>query len=84
MMDLRDRKLSYPKHEKVDLRMEIVTQKLKGRKKGSEKGRNRDGESGRGEEEKGTEEGKIKGSLFYTTSVEYCEYFMYNIYSHLC
>lgn len=33
---------------------------------------------------KGTEEGKRKGSLFDTTSVEYCEYFMYNIYSHLC
>ena len=64
-MDLSDRKLSYPKHEKVDLWMEIVTQ-------------------GRVEEEKGTEEGKIKGSLFDTTSVEYCEYFMYNIYCHLC
>ena len=49
MMNLHDIKLSYLKHEKMDLRMEIVAQQLKGSKAGSEKGGN--GERVRVEEE---------------------------------
>ena len=51
MMDLHDIKLSYLKHEKMDLWMEIVAQQLKGRKTGNEKGRNGERERVRVEEE---------------------------------
>lgn len=83
-MDLRDRKLNYPKHEKMDLKMKrkIVAQHPKGQKKGGKNGRNGERErEGRGMKE-GSEEGKRKkGSLLDRTTLEYCVYFICIIYS---
>lgn len=84
MMDRRDITLSYPKHEKMDLRMEIVSQFLKEGRQEVKKGEMEKEKEGGQRTKKGSEEGKRKGSLFDTTSVECCEYFMYNIYSLLC
>ena len=81
-MDLHDRKLNYPKHEKMDLKMKrkIVAQHPKGGEKGSNGEREREG---RGMKE-GSEEGKRrKGSLLDRTTLEYCGYFIYIIYSIL-
>lgn len=81
MMDQRDITLSYSKHEKMDLWMEIVSQFLKEGRQEVKKGEMEKEKEGGQRKKKG---GKRKGSFFDTTSVECCEYFMYNIYSLLC